>query len=64
MASALGELLYWVTYPGGTVDRAQELANTGGYMSRHFVAMLRGDPKAVNYLPAFMQEALKNAEEN
>lgn len=63
MASALGETLYWVTYPGGLADRGKELAEAGGYMSRHFVAMMKGDPRAVEYLPAGVREALKNAEE-
>jgi hypothetical protein len=63
MADALGEILYWVKYPGGDEDQAAEMFSNGvsGYMSRHWVAMMRGDLNSDVYLPHGIREALKAA---
>lgn len=33
-STELGQIRYWIRYPGGIEDRAAEVATTGGYISR------------------------------
>lgn len=61
MALELGEILYWVSYPGGIDDYAQELTEVGGHMSRSFYASITGHPQAEEFLPAAVRKALKDS---
>lgn len=42
MATRLGQVRYWITYPGGMEQHAAELSAEGGYLSRRAYDLLTG----------------------
>ena len=41
-ATTLGEIRFCLCYPGGLADRAEEMVQAGGYMSREFLKQISG----------------------
>jgi hypothetical protein len=61
--TTLQEILFKVHNSRGLIDRAEALTQQGGYMSRGFIAMIRGDREtAEELLPAGIREALRQQE--
>jgi hypothetical protein len=58
----LQEINFKIRNPRGIGDYAKTVAKRGSWMSRHFIARARGDPRADELLPGFIGEAPRKTE--